>query len=137
MSIAEINDMWFGMWSSWGLLGLRADALLLHINAILLLMCLLLQLLDIASTLYVLRLGGAEANPLAEWLMRLTSPLAGLVLCKLPLVLWLLFIYAGGQQQPLTASCVFVLIAYTLVVAHNLTTADQLKDRHHRTKDTP
>ena len=43
----------------------------------------LLQVLDMATTLVGLRLGGTELNPMIASLMRLTEPAIGLLLAKL------------------------------------------------------
>ena len=81
-----------------------------------------LELLDAASTLRVLRLGGRELNPLLRALFdRLGAP-AGLVLGKglILLALWLAW--------PLVpAGCLWVAVAlYTALVVHNWMVACRL-----------
>jgi Domain of unknown function (DUF5658) len=76
----------------------------------------LLQLLDIATTLIALALGGAEQNPLVGHMM-LTGTVTGLILSKLIVVgLAVAFILIGRGRVIRWAN-----VAFSLIVVWNVT----------------
>ncbi len=71
----------------------------------------ILQVLDLVSTVACLRYGGIEGNPIAAWIMRIVgNPLAGMVWLKI------MSIYGGCVIYNSNKSRLLIILNYMFVI---------------------
>jgi hypothetical protein len=85
----------------------------------LLILVIALQIVDVVTTVIILRRGGRELNPVLNWLMGKVGVLNALLAVKAVLIAVLLIAYSAGFPG-LVYGAVFLVVLYIGIAVNNL-----------------